>query len=224
MADENLYVAMMRQAINNSDGSQKDAFAEFEILILGQSECRLVWDLFEKVREPVLKRLHSQAEWLIRDGQPVAQNVGVTHRQFSHPVAPVDATGGSVVEKPQSRFRNKITKSRSGLPAHNVRPIKDAQSAGQIMKRIGERKSKLDSITDHFGQPLGSLTYFGLVRFANKSPIAREFAILAMDSGMPKDDMHPLREFMTPDEADSLWNRAESRVRQGIAMRPEIVL
>lgn len=217
---------MMRQAMAVSkDGTQKDAFAEFEILILGQNDCRLVWDLFEKVREPVLKRLHSQAEWLIKDGTPVAQFDGVTQSKDSHPASPVKKPeNGSAVEKPQTRFRNRIVKSKSGLPAHNKRPIKDAQSAGQIMKRIGERKSKLDTITDHFGQPLGSLTYYGLVRFANKSPIAREFAILAMDSGMPKDEQHPLREFLTPDEADSLWARAENRVKEGIAMRPEIVL
>ncbi len=211
---------LMRSAITVTNGKPDEVFPMFEVELLEMRDARLVWDLFEQVRDMTLRRLYGMAKWQIENensGVPSAQQHSDAHADLQQQDAPEpeneadDRSPGATFTQrpPQHSSASSIAKYPREVvfrhPGNHNR--RSAQSAISVVQTVGGRKSYLDTITNNRGTPVGDMTYEGLQNANDESPIFREYASLLMGAGLPRtgkmDDT--VRKYITPDEGDRMW-------------------
>jgi hypothetical protein len=210
---DTVFVDLMAAAITATNGTENEALTMFELQLLERRDPQLVWDLFEPVRVPLLRRLYGMAKHQIEqasEAQPdrVPQSFNAVG-MASELDETADSPAGRLPTHQQPRHSVVST-----LPAHRrvstparSRSPRGARSAQDVLISIGGKKSHLDWLTNHRGVPIGDLTYYGLENSHDEAPMFQRFARRLMESGIPKTDRSSdvVRKFITPDEADRIW-------------------
>ncbi len=212
---DSVFIELMSAAISTTDGSEEDALAMFELQLLERNDPRLVWDLFEPVRVPLLRRLYGMARHQIEqdsEAQPTVSHASSTGTAgtASEPYETADSpdVAGSLRAGPRHSAVSDLGARRRLTPSHTrSRSPRSTRSAQDVLISIGGKKSHLDWLTNHRGVPIGDLTYYGLANSHDEAPMFQRFASRLMDSGIPKSDRASdvVRKFITPDEADRIW-------------------
>ena len=231
--DEGFFVALMAEAIT-ATGNKPDALAMFELQLLERQDPQLVWDLFRPVRGILLGRLYGMATYQLEQPVSEAQPSDVaesptyyngTASGSSSEAQPTSSSSptpdpGTASEPHETTDRPAQSHSTQHRQRHSVvsplrrvapttsrnRSPRSAASAQGVLMSIGGRRSRLDSIHDRRGNPIGSLTRGGLEIWIEEEPIYQRYAqrlieVLPMSSR--QSDI--VRRFVTPDEADRWW-------------------
>lgn len=215
------FLEMMAEAITDTDGTEGEALAMFELNLLAVGDPELVWQLFEPVRLVLLRRLYRMAQYRLDNPSEAEPDFpAVAPRGDTGTASETLETADSSPPNQQSAHRAQhsavspisiMTRSPARRRTHSPRNQASVQEA---IMNVGGRKSHLDWITNTRGLPIGDCTYIGLENFAEESPIVQRYARRLMETGIPKTGRSTdiVRRFITPDEADRIWSEMLRKV------------
>ena len=212
--DQEPFIELMCAAISCTDGVEVSAFAEFETRLLDKNDPQLVWDLFQPVREPLLRRLYGMAMHQLKQASeaqptPTVISPSLHSRTASETQETVDSSvAGQPIHVDQMHSTVSTPRQRlAPVAMARSRSARSARSAQDVIMAIGGRKSHLDWIHNHRGRPIGDLTYMGLANAHDEAPLFQRYAHRLMEFGIPRTGREGdvVRRFITPDEADRMW-------------------
>jgi hypothetical protein len=220
--DPNLYLSIMRIAIQDTDGSPEAIFAKFEQLLITTDGERRVWECFEpRVREAQIKRYYEQVQWrhwfakldqpgaTASEDQKARAEPAPIARPITRPSAPSTPAAAPPVAPPRTAWPVAPTR-RPTVPA-----TRSSGSAQAAIMRIG-LEAIYDTKTDHRGTLLGTLTRAGLEKYyaVETSVAVREYVGLLIEQ-MPMTSRlgDIVRKYVPKDLGNRLWDEALTRAR-----------